>query len=45
MATVKLSKKYSLDVPDFVRGALLAAGAAVLTVVQQSLEKGELKFR
>lgn len=44
MATVKLSKKYTLQVSDFVRGALLAVGTSVLTVIQQSLEKGELKF-
>lgn len=44
MANVTLSKKYSLQLSDFWRGALLAVGAAVLTVVQQSLEAGSLKF-
>lgn len=44
MATVRLSQKYSIQVPDIIRGGLLAAGAAVLTVVQESLQKGELNF-
>jgi len=44
MADVRLSKKFTLQVPDFVRGALLAVGASVLTVIQQSIEKAELKF-
>jgi 1-aminocyclopropane-1-carboxylate deaminase/D-cysteine desulfhydrase-like pyridoxal-dependent ACC family enzyme len=44
MANVRLSKKFSLQVPDFVRGALLAAGVSALTVIQQSLEAGNLKF-
>jgi hypothetical protein len=44
MANVTLSKKYSLQLSDFWKGALLAVGAAVLTVVQQSLEAGNLKF-
>lgn len=44
MADVRLSKKFTLQASDFVRGAALAVGTAVLTVVQQSLERGELKF-
>lgn len=44
MANVTLSKKYSLQLSDFWRGALLSVGAAVLTVIQQSLEAGTLKF-
>lgn len=44
MANVTLSKKYTLQLSDFWKGALLAVGAAVLTVVQQSLEAGNLKF-
>lgn len=44
MATVRLSKKFTLDIPDFVRGAILSALTAGLTIVQQSLEAGQLKF-
>lgn len=44
MATVRLSKKFTLQVPDFVRGAILSALTAGLTIVQQSLEAGQLKF-
>lgn len=44
MATVRLSKKFSLDIPDVIRGGLLAVGAAVLTIIQRSLEAGELNF-
>lgn len=38
MANVRLSKKFSLQIPDVVRGALLAVGAALLTAIQQSLQ-------
>lgn len=41
MATVRLSKKYTLDVPDYVRGALLAAGSTALVFVQEWLDKEE----
>ena len=44
MAEVRLSKKFTLQVPDFVRGAILSALTAGLTIVQQSLEAGQLKF-
>ena len=41
MAQVRLSKKYSLQVPDYVRGALLAAGSTALVFVQEWLDKEE----
>lgn len=41
MAEVRLSKKYSLQVPDYVRGALLAAGSTALVFVQEWLDKEE----
>ena len=41
MANVRLSKKYSLEVPDYVRGALLAAGSTALVFVQEWLDKEE----
>lgn len=41
MATVRLSKKYSLQIPDYVRGALLAAGSTALVFVQEWLDKEE----
>lgn len=40
MAEVRLSKKFSLQVPDYVRGALLAAGTTALVFVQDWLDKG-----
>ena len=42
MATVRLSKKFSLQLPDYVRGALMAVGAALLTVIQQSLQNDKI---
>ena len=39
MATVKLSPKYSLQLPDVVRGALLAAGTTLLVFIQDWLSK------
>lgn len=44
MANVRLSKKFTLQVPDFVRGAILSALTAGLTIVQTSLAAGELSF-
>lgn len=44
MANVRLSKKYSLQVPDYVRGALLAAGSTALVFVQEWLDKEEAEF-
>ena len=44
MANVRLSKKFTLQVPDFVRGAILSALTAGLTIVQSSLDAGQLKF-
>ncbi len=44
MATVRLSKKYTLAAADFVRGALLSVGTSVLMVLQQSLQEGRLDF-
>lgn len=41
MAEARLSKKYSLEVPDYVRGALLAAGSTALVFVQEWLDKEE----
>lgn len=41
MANVRLSKKYSLQVPDYVRGALLAAGSTALVFVQEWADKDE----
>lgn len=39
MATVRLSKKYELAIPDYVRAALLAAGSTALVFVQEWLDK------
>lgn len=39
MAEVRLSKKYSLQLPDVVRGALLAAGTTLLVFIQDWLSK------
>lgn len=41
MATVRLSKKYTLQVPDYIRGALLAAGSTALVFIQEWLDKEE----
>lgn len=43
MAT-RISKKYSLNIHDIVRGCLIAALTAALTVVQSSIDAGELAF-
>lgn len=42
--TVRLSKKFALQVPDFVRSAVMAALAAASTVILQSFEQGTLTF-
>lgn len=42
MANVRLSKKFTLQVPDVIRGALMAVGAALLTAIQQSLQNDEI---
>lgn len=44
MANVTVSKKYTLQLSDFWKGAALAVGTAILTVVQQSFEAGSLKL-
>lgn len=41
---VILSPKYSLQLRDFLKGALLAVITAVFPIIQSSLEKGELSF-
>ncbi|HVW99732.1 MAG TPA: hypothetical protein VHA52_04700 [Candidatus Babeliaceae bacterium] len=44
MATVRLSKKFSIQIPDVIRGGLMAVGAAMLTVIQQSVQNNEWDF-
>ncbi|MFA6087419.1 hypothetical protein [Mucilaginibacter sp.] len=44
MATVRLSKKFTLAGSDLLRGLLMAVLTPVLVVVQQSIEKGSLVF-
>lgn len=41
---VLVNPKFTLKVPDFLKGALLAAIAAVVPVIQGTLESGELVF-
>lgn len=41
---VILSPKYSLGLRDFLKGGLLAVLSAVVPIIQQSLERGELTF-
>lgn len=45
MATqVRLSKKFSIAIPDVLRGGLMAALTSALVIVQQSIDKGDLVF-
>ena len=39
MATVRLSKKFELQLPDYVRAALLSAGSTALVFIQEWLDK------
>lgn len=44
MANVVLSKKFTLQWRDAIRGLLIAALTSALVVVQQAVETGNLKF-
>lgn len=38
------SKRFALNAQDFLRGLFMAVGGAVVTIVQTSLEAGNLHF-
>jgi hypothetical protein len=44
MATTTTSEKFSLNLKDFARGALLAVIAAIVPVITASLNAGNLTF-
>lgn len=44
MANVRLSKKFTLQVPDFVRGAILAIATPILVFIQDWLDKENEPF-